>query len=280
MPFFFSGVVENLGSIPIAPMWRKIRSLRHLYMSDVVCSEPLKLDIWKLISLAFVSIYDYAFENLGWMRKTGLNLLGIEDIDENANVSKLVASLKKGDINHCSCLALRGFHFRCMPCLDEIGKIYMLPTLKLNRRLARLPKTQGGLYRVSDLVLVNTCLDEDPMPLLEELPKLKRLKLRNAYTGQEMVIKNNGFPKLCVLNINELWNLRNILVGEGVMPKLEQLEIKNCPHLETLPKEIGSMKCLRKFKMLTTRHIATKIKNSGLISKILEVDIGPLSSMA
>ncbi|XP_047950518.1 probable disease resistance protein RF9 [Salvia hispanica] len=260
-------------------IWR-IATLRYLYMSDVVCSEPLKIDLWKLTTVTYISIYDLVFEVLSVFTPSRLRFLGIEDIDENSNVSKLFASLTNM-IMISLCLTLRGFRFRSMPCLDQIGiLIYKLQKLKLDGCLARLPKTLCELRDAKELVLVNTRLGEDPMPAIEKMPFLQRLKLRNAYTGREMVIKDNGFPHLSVLNINELWNLRNIQVGEGAMPFLEKLELKNCPHLKKLPQEIGSMEYLRKFEMLTTRHIATKIKNSGLISKILDVDIGPLSSMA
>ena len=64
-----------------------------------------------------------------------------------------------------------------------------------------------------------------------------------------------------------------IQIGEGAMGDLKQLEI--CPHLKPLSEEIGSMKYLNKFEMVTFKHIATKIRNSSLLAKIVEVDIIP-----
>ena len=110
---------------------------------------------------------------------------------------------------------------------------------------------------------------QNPMPILMELSTLRRLKLRNAYNSRELVLKMSELRILC---ISELWNLREVRFE---LCEFEQLEIMNCPHLETLPQEIQSMRRLQKFKMVTTKHIATKIKNSGSLSKIVEVAISP-----
>ena len=151
--------------------------------------------------------------------------------------------------------------------MDEIGMLVTLRKIKLDGRLSMLPSAASFPQFISSLILVNTCLDEDPMPVLEKLPNLERLKLQNAYTDREMVIRQyNGFPMLKALHINEMWNLRRIQVG-CAMWALTELEIKNCPHLETLPEEIGKMVYLSKYKMVTTKHIATKIRNSSLSPK-------------
>ncbi|XP_047947632.1 probable disease resistance protein At1g58602 isoform X2 [Salvia hispanica] len=258
--------------VEVPDIIKEMGSLRHLYMSDVICREPLKVDaLQKLETLTCIPIYDWTYEFSSLEKMSRLRKLGIEEIDENSDVIKLFGSLFK--LNRLEHLTLRGFRFRSMPCLDQIGVLDRLATLKLDGRLAKLPSAGDFPQRIRYLILVNTCLGEDPMPELENLPSLERLKLRNAYTGREMVIQHNGFPKLKVLRINELWNLRKIQVGEGAMWKLEQLEIKNCTHLVKF--KIGSMKRLRKLRMVTTKHMAAKIRNSSSISRIIEVDISP-----
>ncbi|XP_047971729.1 disease resistance RPP8-like protein 3 [Salvia hispanica] len=255
--------------VEVPDIIKEMDSLCHLYMCDVIFKKPLKVDaLQNLETLTYISIYDWTYEASSMEKMTRLYKLGVEEVDEKSDVCKLFASLAK--LTSFRQFTLRGFRFRSMSCLDEISALNRLDKLRLDGCLARLPS--ANIYLVV-LVLVNTGLNEDPMPLLRELHCLEQLKLRNAYTGPEMVIRY-GFPRLRVLRINELWNLRNILVV-GAMPKLKQLEIMNCPYLETLPEAIGSMKDLRKFTMVTTKHIATKIRNSSLISKILEVDIIP-----
>ncbi|KAG6384948.1 hypothetical protein SASPL_153771 [Salvia splendens] len=185
-------------------------NLCHLYMFDVIYEKPLRVDaLQNLETLTYISIYDWTYEASSVEKMSRLHKLGVEEVDEKSDVCKLFASLAKlMSFRH---FTLRGFRFRSMSCLDEIGVLNGLKKLRLDGRLARLPIANKYLVV---LVLVNTCLNENPMP---ELHCLEQLKQRNVYTGPEMVIRY-GFPDLRVLRINELWNLRNILV-EGAMSR-------------------------------------------------------------
>ncbi|XP_047951711.1 disease resistance protein RPP13-like [Salvia hispanica] len=249
-------------------------NLRDLHMSNVIFREPLKLDgLRNLGTLTYISIDDWTYEDPSFEPMYDFQTLGIEEVDENSDIRKLFMSL--ANLPNLENLFLRGFRFRSMPCLDEIGVIGRLKVLKLDGRIGRLPSADNLPQWIEYIALINTCLDEDPMPILEKTGLLKYLKLRNAYTGREMVIQHGGFHMLEVLCINELWNLIKIQVGEDAMCNLKKLEINNCPHLETLPEQIRSMPDLEKFKMVTTKHIAKKMRNSGLTSEIWEEDIDP-----
>ncbi|XP_047951724.1 probable disease resistance protein At1g58602 [Salvia hispanica] len=259
--------------VEVPDIIKEMSSLHHLYMSDVICPKPLEIDaLENLETLTYISIHDWKYEVSGLKKMTQFIKLGIKEVDENSDVSRLFASLTQ--FNGLRHLILRGFRLRSMPCLEGIGVLCWLSELKLDGLLSRLPSADN-LRHIKYLTLVNTCLDEDPMPILEKLSCLCRLKLQNAYIGREMIIQPNGFPELQVLRINELWNLSKIQVGEGAMSGLGQLEIMNCPHVENLPEECESMKYLKKFKMVTTKDIARKIRNLDIISKIVEVDISP-----
>ncbi|XP_057802997.1 putative inactive disease susceptibility protein LOV1 [Salvia miltiorrhiza] len=188
----------------------ELRSLCHLYLSDVICRKPLKIigALWNLKTLTYISVDNWRYERLGKNMK--FKKLGIVGLDGNSDVSKILVSLRQlSFINH---LILRGYRFRSMPCLDELVILDNLRTLKLDGLLSRLPRFPPY---IGSLTLVNSCLDKDPMPLLRNLPSLHYLKLRNAYTGQEMEILKHGFPKLRVLCMEELWNLRNVQCGQG-----------------------------------------------------------------
>ncbi|XP_047949723.1 disease resistance RPP8-like protein 3 [Salvia hispanica] len=260
--------------VEVPDIINEMGGLRLLNMSDVICRKPLKVDaLQNLKTLTFMSIYSWTYEASNLEKMTSLYKLGIEEIDENSDLNELFPSLAKlKKLNH---LILRGFRFRMMSCLDEIRVLHgttKICTLRLDGCIARLPSADSFPRVIEYLALVNTCLDEDPMPILMELSSLKRLKLRNAYNGRELVFRMSELEILC---ISELWNLRKVRFEECKIARLKQLEITNCPHLETLPQEIQSMSYLQKFKMVTTKHIATKIKNSGLLFKIVEVDISP-----
>ncbi|XP_057802879.1 probable disease resistance protein At1g58390 [Salvia miltiorrhiza] len=247
----------------------EMRSLRHLYLSHVICRKPLKIDaLQNLETLTYISVDNWTYGLSGLKMLYRLRKLGIEEMNGNTDVSKLFASLTQ--LRNLKNLILKGFRFRSMPCLDKLGILQNLQTLKLDGLLARLPNSFPS--NLESLKLVNSCLEEDPMPLLEKLPKLKHLKLRNAYTGQEMVIVYEYIPSLEVMCIEELWNLRNVRVENGLALSLKQLEIKNCPNLETLPESIRYVGGL---KMVTTKIIATKIRRSGISSNMRVVDINP-----
>ncbi|XP_057802336.1 probable disease resistance protein At1g58602 [Salvia miltiorrhiza] len=248
----------------------ELRRLRHLYLSDVIFRTPFKIDVLQSLETLTYVLVDNC-ELLGFGKFISLKKLGIEELYGNSDVSKLFVSLAV--LENLKHLSLRGYRFRSMPCLDEVGILHRLKRLKLDGLLARLPSNLPP--NIKSLRLVNSCLDEDPMPLLEKLPKLKHLKLRNAFTGQQMVILHDSFLLLKVLCIEELWNLRNVQCGKGAMNLLKRLEIHDCPHLDTLPAEIVSMTRLKELKMVTTKNIAAKIKNSDLTSEIRIVNVNP-----
>ncbi|XP_047945595.1 probable disease resistance protein At1g58602 isoform X2 [Salvia hispanica] len=254
-------------------MWQ-MSNLHFLHMSNVIFKKPLKVDVLQnLQTLTYISIYDWTYEDSSFESMYDFQTLGVEEVDENSDVGTLFATLAK--LPTFENLFIRGFRYKSMSCLEEIGVIQRLKVLKLDGRIGRLPSADNLPRGIEYIALINTCLDEDPMPILEKLRSLCKLKLRNAYTGRKMVIQEGGFPKLDALCINELWNLRGIELGVYGMWSLKKLEINNCPHLETLPKRIRWLSELQKFKMVTTKHIATKIRNSGLTKKIFGEEIHP-----
>ncbi|XP_042012603.1 probable disease resistance protein At1g59620 isoform X2 [Salvia splendens] len=276
------GCLEKLEVLDIAQnfmvqvpdiLW-EMGSLFHVYMSDVISEKPFTIDVLqRLKTLTSVSfddlIYDDHDELLGL---TSLEKLSVHDLDGNTTVSKLFGLLS--NLGYLFHLVLRGYRFRSMPCLDELGSLQNLRTLKLDGRLDRLPNSFP--YMLTSLTLANSCLNKDPMSLLGKLTKLHTLILRNAYTGQQMGIPKFGFKALKVLCIENLLNLRNLQIGKGALELLRKLEIRNCPCLDTLPKELQSNPVsLGEFEMVTTKTISTKIRNSSSISKIRFVNINP-----
>ncbi|XP_057802172.1 disease resistance RPP8-like protein 3 [Salvia miltiorrhiza] len=249
-------------------------SLCHLYMSDVICRKPLKIDALTFLeTLTYISVDNWRYGIWGLKKLKFLKKLGIEGLDRNSDVGKLFGSL--ANLEYLNHLILRGYRFRSMACLDDIGILHKVHTLKLDGLIARLPTNLPP--KLESLTLIDSCLDEDPMPLLGTLLNLRYLKLRNAYTGQQIVILHDSFPCLGVLCIEELWNLRNVQSGKDAMHWLEKLEIHDCPYLDTLP-ETNMWVLLKEIKMVTTKSIATKMRNSEyLISNTETVNINPMS---
>ncbi|KAH6788442.1 hypothetical protein C2S51_003448 [Perilla frutescens var. frutescens] len=252
-------------------------SLQHLYMSDIICQKPLKIDALRnLRTLTYISVDNWTYELWGLKMLTALLKLGIEEVDENTDVRKLFASLAELNNIYYYSLILRGFRFRSLPSLDGLGILHRVYELKLEGRLTRLPTANNFPPKLRYLSLVNSCLDKDPMPILDKLPELKCLHLQNAYTGQQMVISLYGLGELWELVIEELWHLRNLQVGQNALKRLCRLEINSCPYLDTLPKEIYPKHygIETELKIVTTKNIAAKIRESGFITQ-MKVDIQP-----
>lgn len=237
------GCLENLKVLDISlnfavvvpdVIW-KMESLRHLYMSEIVCRTGLKIDRLKnLRTLAYISVDNWIYERSSLQTMTSLRKLGIQELHQHSNISNLLESL--GHLKNLVCLNLRGFRFNTMPSLNEVGYLSNLTQLKMEGLLAALPGAEDFPPNLCYLTLVNTSLDQDPMPVVEKLSKLLYIKLRNAYTGDRMVISQEGFPRLQVMRMGELCHLRYVYVEAGAIPMLRRWEINGCPYLENLPR--------------------------------------------
>uniref|UniRef100_A0A166CNA2 Uncharacterized protein n=1 Tax=Daucus carota subsp. sativus TaxID=79200 RepID=A0A166CNA2_DAUCS len=98
---------------------------------------------------------------------------------------------------------------------------------------------------ITTLYLRESYLAEDPMPILEMLPVLSVLQMReDTYVGKEMVCSATGFPKLTVLILYKFTKLENWRVEEGSMPILSYLIIGRCNKLEELPEGLVFLKSL------------------------------------
>ncbi|KAK9698126.1 hypothetical protein RND81_08G084100 [Saponaria officinalis] len=75
---------------------------------------------------------------------------------------------------------------------------------------------------------------EDPMPVLEKLPKLRNLQLRICYKGKKISCSKNAFPELTFLVLDGLFSLQVWDVEDGGFPKFQKMEIYNCP-LKKIP---------------------------------------------
>ncbi|KAH9751214.1 Disease resistance protein RPM1 [Citrus sinensis] len=101
------------------------------------------------------------------------------------------------------------------------------------------------------LSLSNTELMEDPMPILENLPRLRVLKLKqNSYLGRKLAcVGLSSFPVLKVLHLKSMYWLDEWTMGAGAMPKLESLIVNPCAYLRKLPEELWCIKSLRKLNL-------------------------------
>ncbi|XP_063942483.1 protein RECOGNITION OF PERONOSPORA PARASITICA 7 isoform X1 [Daucus carota subsp. sativus] len=109
-----------------------------------------------------------------------------------------------------------------------------------------------SVIRITRLTLWESCLEEDPMPVLEKIATLRELYLHIfTFIGEEMVCSATGFPKLTDLSLEFFPNFVKWRVEKGSMPFLSQLMIFACSKMEELPDGLMSLSSLQTLALLS-----------------------------
>lgn len=87
------------------------------------------------------------------------------------------------------------------------------------------------------MVLRESELKEDPMPILGMLPNLRNLNLFRAYLGKEIMYSDNRFSQLEFLILSDLEKLERWHLGTNAMPLIKGLGIHDCPNLKEILRE-------------------------------------------
>ncbi|XP_019164378.1 PREDICTED: disease resistance protein RPM1-like isoform X5 [Ipomoea nil] len=150
---------------------------------------------------------------------------------------------------------------------------HCLRTLKLDGRLESIPQWLSSLVSLTKLELRNSCVLEDPLLLLQDLPMLAHLLLIESYEGEGLCFKAGKFPKLKFLNINSFTALKWIMVEEGAIPLLEELGLVNCKLLEQVPLGIQHLSKLNsiQFTSLNDKLMLTLEPNGENYTKISHI---------
>ncbi|XP_051140145.1 putative disease resistance protein At1g50180 [Andrographis paniculata] len=257
-------------------IWQ-LESLRHLFMDgQIVCEEPLRLDtLKKLQTLSFVWTSNIVVEHLAEL--TSLCKLGL-GLKEGVDANKLFASMAK--LKNFVSIDVT-FAEGAFASTDGLESLQHLIRLKIRFQVPKISSFENLLQNLSYVTLIQTELNEDPMPALEQLPNLVYLKLDQAlhYENNAMVISRNGFSMLKEVHFLDLWYLENVEIGDGAMSELERLNIQFCPRLKILPEkeEMRLMRNLQELKMLwvSSENIAKlqDPKYSHVFSNIRSVEI-------
>ncbi|GAY31868.1 hypothetical protein CUMW_272570 [Citrus unshiu] len=201
-------------------------------------------DIWmmqKLMHLNFGSItlpappknYCISLKNLNFISALHPSSCTPDILGRLPNVQTLRIS---GDL---SC-----YHPGVSKSLCELHKLERLKLVN-ESKLSRIVLSEYQFpLSLSHLSLSNTELMEDPMPMLEKLPHLQVLKLKqNSYLGRKLAcVGSCSFPELKVLHLKSMYWLDEWTMGAGAMPKLETLIVNPCAYLRKLPEELSCIK--------------------------------------
>ncbi|KAK3429485.1 hypothetical protein EUGRSUZ_E00907, partial [Eucalyptus grandis] len=218
---------------------RRLRYLRlpaHFAVKKRFCGDQRKLWLNTLNSLRI-------------LKNFSLRMCDVNNLSKLTNLQKLTMIGRHGSNNFITVPQLGKFNLKHLQPSSFLlesspfteGELSMTLSwchnceLFLNGKIEKLPKYESLPQQLSKLVLCETQLKEDPMPILEKLDHLVFLMLGyNAFLGKEMVCSAGGFPQLKHLLFYWLNDLEEWRVVEGAMPLLSQLAIRRCPKL-TVP---------------------------------------------
>ncbi|KAL3338838.1 hypothetical protein AABB24_027791 [Solanum stoloniferum] len=196
-----------------------ISKLTSLQVLDGVACDQWKdvdpVDLVNLRELRMVSIKkSYSLNNISSLKNLSTLTLCCEDYDES------------------------------FPSLEFVNCCEKLQKLWLDGRIEELPDLFSN--SITMMVLWQSRLTEDPMPILGMLPNLRNLKLDGAYEGKEIMCSDNSFSQLEFLHLRYLEKLERWDLGTSVMPLIKGLGIHNCPNLKEIPERMKDVERLKR----------------------------------
>ncbi|CAK7328846.1 unnamed protein product [Dovyalis caffra] len=119
-----------------------------------------------------------------------------------------------------------------------------LTRLNLVGMLEKVPLWFQSLRSLTTLSLSWSRLNEDPLPYIQSMPKLRRLTLINAYGGKKLHFLA-GFLSLKSLILRNMPQLEEVVIEKGVMPEIQNLWHSKCMALKMLPQGIEHLSHLQ-----------------------------------
>ncbi|KAH0692497.1 hypothetical protein KY285_019594 [Solanum tuberosum] len=210
-------------------------NLRHLVAQY---TKPL-VHISKLTSLQVVqNICCDQWKDVDPVDLVNLRELIMDDINKSYSLNN-ISSLK-----NLSTLRLRCYVNESFPSLEFVNCCEKLQKLLLLGRIEKLPHLFPN--SITMMLLENSKLTEDPMPILGMLPNLRNLILEDAYEGKEIMCSDKNFSQLEFLHLRDLEKLERWDLGTSAMPLIKGLGIYECPNLKEIPERMKDVELLKR----------------------------------
>ncbi|KAG4923894.1 hypothetical protein JHK87_049434 [Glycine soja] len=181
-------------------------------------------------------------------RLTQLRVLGLTNVREEFTSSlcsliNKLQHLEKLYINAKYILGVNDLQFDvCAPVLQKVRIVGVL--MEFRDWVAKL-------QNLVTLSLLQTCLTDDPLPLLKDLPNLSSLcLLKFSYIGEILQFPNRGFQNLKQILLNRLISLKSIVIEDGALPSLEKLKLVDIPQLKKVPSGLSKLPKLEVFHVI------------------------------
>ncbi|CAK9160928.1 unnamed protein product [Ilex paraguariensis] len=248
----------NLQIVPNV-IW-KMEALRHLYMCGPRYNEQLRVDtLQHLQTLSVIHVRNWMENNP--VKLTNLWKLGIKG-SFASHAHEIIPSFAL--LPRLQSLFLQTDDV-VFPSLTAFSHLRFLTKLHMRGGIRNLPIPREFPPNLCQLTLNHSFLIQDPMEILEKLPKLLILKLKAySFKGSKLAISANGFPQLKFLEFDFLEFLEELKIEEGAMQRLQCFRICNCRKLSTLPEEI---KCVT-----TLQELEIKEMQKAFIDRLQGVD--------
>ncbi|KAL5853722.1 hypothetical protein ACOSQ3_008840 [Xanthoceras sorbifolium] len=197
----------------------KLQELKHLFG---FFSGPIQISgLRKLHSLRYVS-------NESWIKINTEKLVNLRELWIYGQLSKELKAFRFDSIAKLKRLGQLSVKLQFGDSFASLGPLYHcsnLVNLRLNGKIGKLPANiDAVLPNLECLLLENSRLKDDPMSLLETLPRLMILYLRNNFfTGKKLTCRFQGFPRLEILKLGKDDKLEEWHIEEGAMPILKKL---------------------------------------------------------
>nr|KYP71599.1 Disease resistance protein RPM1 [Cajanus cajan] len=134
--------------------------------------------------------------------------------------------------------------------LPHMSSLSTLRKLFLYGKLKKMPNWIPQLQNLVKLSLGFSRLSNDPLESLKDIPNLLFVSIsNNAYVGETLYFKDEGFRKLKELRLKDLDKLNSIFIEKGTLPSLEKLVLKEIPKLRKVPSGIEHLEKLQVLKM-------------------------------
>ncbi|WMV23341.1 hypothetical protein MTR67_016726 [Solanum verrucosum] len=212
-------------------------NLRHIVARH---TKPM-VHISKLTSLQVVqNICCDQWKDVDPVDLVNLRELSMDDIKKSYSLNN-ISSLK-----NLSTLILSGEYGNSspFPSLEFVNCCEKLQKLWLRGRIEKLPHLFSN--SITMMLLENSVLTEDPMPILGMLPNLRNLDLVSAYEGKEIMCSDNNFSQLEFLILGDLEKLERWHLGTSAMPLIKGLGIYDCPNLKEIPERMKDVELLKR----------------------------------
>ncbi|XP_048319553.2 probable disease resistance protein At1g58390 [Ziziphus jujuba] len=253
----------NVSSIP-----KSIGKLQKLNTVDLryINVTELPAEILQLKQLRQLLVYRYvhrfttSLEVVGFKALRGLETLSslqslcfIEVNQGDSNLMKSLGGLTQ--LRRLCILKLKAEdgNYLC----SSIEKLRFLLSLSLNsvspdevidlQDMSSPPQCLQRLILTGKLCLKWSRLQVDPFECLQALPNLVHIELVEAYDGETLCFKADGFKMLKVLLLGKFDRLKRVTIERGTMSSLEKLMLRDCKLLDEVPTGI---ECLSNLKDL------------------------------